>query len=102
MITAPIALLTEGIMPVPSVSTTAAFAYIVFFASILAYICWFTGVTQLPASTVSIIGLFNPLTGCILGVLLAGETLTPTQMLGSLVILTGIYTGVRVPSKQKS
>lgn len=102
MTTAPIALLTEGIMPTPSMSTTAAFAYIVFFASILAYICWFTGVTRLPASTVSIIGLFNPLTGCILGVLLAGETLTPTQMLGSLVILTGIYAGVRAPSTQKS
>lgn len=102
MITAPIALLAEGIMPTPSMSTTAAFAYIVFFASILAYICWFTGVTRLPASTVSIIGLFNPLTGCILGVLLAGETLTPTQMLGSLVILTGIYAGVRAPSTQKS
>lgn len=102
MITAPIALLAEGIMPVPSVSATAAFVYIVFFASILAYICWFTGVTRLPASTVSIIGLFNPLTGCILGVLLAGETLTPTQMLGSLVILTGIYAGVRAPSTQKS
>ena len=102
MVTAPIALLTEGIMPTPSVSTTAAFAYIVFFASILAYICWFTGVTRLPASAVSIIGLFSPLTGCILGVLLAGETLTPTQMLGSLIILTGIYAGVRTPSTQKS
>ena len=97
LITAPIALLTEGIMPAPSMSTTAAFAYIVFFASILAYICWFTGVTNLPASTVSIIGLLNPLTGLILGVALAGEILTPLQVLGALAILGGIYTGVRAP-----
>lgn len=102
MVTAPIALLTEGIMPTPSVSTTAAFAYIVFFASILAYICWFTGVTRLPASTVSIIGLLNPLTGLVLGTVLAGEMLSFVQVLGCLAILTGIYAGVRAPSKQKS
>lgn len=89
-------------MPTPSVSTTAAFAYIVFFASILAYICWFTGVTRLPASTVSIIGLLNPLTGLVLGTVLAGEMLSFVQVLGCLAILTGIYAGVRAPSKQKS
>ncbi|WP_068171818.1 DMT family transporter [Rothia sp. ND6WE1A] len=102
MITTPIALLAEGIMPAPSMSTTAAFAYIVFFASILAYICWFTGVTRLPASTVSIIGLLNPLTGLVLGTVLAGEVLSFVQVLGCLAILGGIYAGVRTPSPQKS
>lgn len=100
MITAPIALLTEGIMPTPSMSTTAAFAYIVFFASIVAYICWFTGVTRLPASTVSIIGLLNPLTGLVLGTVLAGEVLSFVQVLGCLAILGGIYTGVRIPPQR--
>ena len=74
-----------------------AFVYVGLFANVLAYTCWFTGVTNLPASTVSIIGLLNPLTGLILGVALANEILTPLQILGALAILGGIYTGMRAP-----
>jgi len=58
--TLPIALAIEGIMPPQSATTNLAFAYVGIFASIIAYTCWFTGVTNLPASTVSIIGLLNP------------------------------------------
>lgn len=97
----PITLITEGVMPLQSASTYFAFTYIVVFASIIAYICWFTGVTALPASTVSIIGLLNPLTGVLLGTLLAGETFTLPQMLGSLAIITGIWWGTTPQKKPR-
>ena len=89
-------------MPPQPVATNLAFVYVGLFASIVAYICWFTGVAKLPASTVSIIGLLNPLTGLTFGVILAGEVLTPLQILGCLAILSGIYTGVRTPSPHKT
>lgn len=96
----PIALIAEGTMPLQPASTYFAFTYIVVFASIIAYTCWFTGVAELPASTVSIIGLLNPLTGVLLGTLLAGENFTFLQMLGSLAIITGIWWGT-IPQKKK-
>lgn len=98
--TLPIALAVEGVMPPQPPATNVAFIYIGLFASIIAYTCWFTGVTALPATTVSIIGLLNPLTGLILGVVLAGEILTPLQILGCLAILGGIFTGV-IPARPR-
>ena len=95
--TLPMALAIEGVMPPQPATTNLAFAYVGLFASIIAYTYWFTGVTNLPASTVSIIGLLNPLTGLILGIVLAEEILTPLQALGCLAILSGIYIGTRRP-----
>lgn len=97
----PIALIAEGLMPMQSASTYFAFTYIVVFASVIAYTCWFTGVTALPAATVSIIGLLNPLTGILLGTLLARENFTFVQVLGTLAIITGIWWGTAPQKKPK-
>lgn len=97
----PIAGAFEGIMPTPPPSAFLGFVYIVVFASVIAYICWFTGVAHLPASTVSIVGLLNPLTGVVLGVLVAGEAFTFLQLAGSALIVMGICWGVSLPRLSK-
>ncbi|WP_346846195.1 EamA family transporter [uncultured Rothia sp.] len=89
----PIVIWREGFMPLPSLSALWGYVYIALFASVIGYICWYYGVTRLPASVVSIIGLLNPLAGVLLGTFLAGETLTLTQAVGCLLILVGIYMG---------
>lgn len=89
----PLALVLEGPLPPQEPVTYAGYAYIIIFASVVAYLCWFSGLAHLQASTVSIIGLLNPLTGLLLGTLLAGESLTLFQGLGCLLILTGIMWG---------
>jgi len=41
-------------------------------ATALAYLAWFTGLQRLPAATVGLIGLLNPVTGVLLGTLSGG------------------------------
>lgn len=94
MPTLPIALCTEGVMPPQPLATTASFAYIILFASIIAYACWFTGVPQLPDSSVSIIGLLNRLTGLLLGTALADEPFSLLQLGGCTAILARVFLGM--------
>lgn len=89
----PLALILEGTMPPQSTSAYLGFAYVVIFASITAYVCWFYGVAKLPAGTVSIIGLLNPLTGALLGTALAHEQFSIMQWCGCVVLLSGIVLG---------
>ena len=62
-------------------------------ATALAFLCWFAGLRHLPAGTVGLIGLLNPVTGVLLGLALAAESLTGWQLLGLLLVLTGITVG---------
>ncbi|HEX4811323.1 MAG TPA: EamA family transporter, partial [Nonomuraea sp.] len=50
----------------------------------------------LSAAAVGLIGLLNPATGVLLGVVLAGETLTVRQGAGLALALTGILLGQRI------
>ena len=58
----PAAAAVEG--PPPALSPTAllAFGYVTLIATALAFVAWFTGLRHLPAGTVGLIGLLNPLT----------------------------------------
>jgi probable blue pigment (indigoidine) exporter len=48
---------------------------------------------HLPAGTVGLIGLLNPVTGVLLGTLIAAEEFGPQQLLGLLLVLAGIVLG---------
>lgn len=99
MPTLPIALCTEGVMPPQPLATTASFAYIILFASIIAYACWCTGVPQLPDSSVSIIGLLNRLTGLLLGTALADEPFSLLQLGGCTAFLARVFLGMNSPQQ---
>ncbi|MFJ9706968.1 EamA family transporter [Streptomyces sp. NPDC101234] len=89
----PVAAAVEG--PPPALSPTAllAFVYVALVATALAFVAWFTGLRHLPAGTVGLIGLLNPLTGVLLGTVVAGEVLTGRQLLGLLLVLAGVTLG---------
>jgi probable blue pigment (indigoidine) exporter len=59
----------------------------------LANVAWFHGLEHLSAGTVGIVGLLNPVTGVLLGLLLGGESLGAAQLLGILLVLAGIVIG---------
>ncbi len=86
----PLALVVEGPPRGFSAPELGGFAYAALVATALAYVCWFYGLARLPAGTVGIIGLLNPLAGAMLGVLVAGETMTMPQALGALSIAAGV------------
>ncbi|WP_432560633.1 EamA family transporter [Granulicoccus sp. GXG6511] len=90
----PFALALEGPPPAMDAPAVLGFAYLVLIATALAYAAWFTGLRRLPAGTVGLIGLLNPLSGALLGTLAAGEVLTPIQLVGAVIILAGVAAGI--------
>lgn len=91
----PLALLVEG--PPPAIDAPAAlgFVWIGGVGTILAYTCWFHGLSRMPAGAVSMVGLLNPVTGTALGVLFAAEAFGPVQALGMALVLGGVLAGQR-------
>ena len=89
----PFAIGFEGAMPTVDANGWAGYAYMAFVATALAYWAWFTGLSRLPAATVGIVGLMNPVTGVLVGTLVAGERLGWLQWLGVALVLGGIVIG---------
>lgn len=88
-----VAVATEGAPPPAGPSAVAAYAYTSLVATALAFLAWFTGLRRLPASTVGLIGLLNPVTGVLLGVTLAGEGLAATQVTGMALVVAAVVSG---------
>ncbi|MEU1854229.1 EamA family transporter [Streptomyces sp. NPDC019990] len=89
----PVATAMEGPPPALSTSALVAFGYVSLVATALAFTAWFTGLRHLPAGTVGLIGLLNPVTGVLLGTVIAGEVLTVQQLCGLVLVLVGVVLG---------
>jgi len=88
-----VAIVFEGAPPVLDLGGWLGVAYVTLVATALANVAWFHGLEHLSAGTVGIIGLLNPVTGVLLGVLLGGESLAVPQIVGILLVLVGIVVG---------
>lgn len=86
----PVMLLVEGAPPALSLTNVLAYAYLALFGTGIAYLVWFNGLRNLRAATVSILGLFNPVVGTLLGVLVRGEPFGPVQATGLALVLAGV------------
>ncbi|GAA5141437.1 EamA family transporter [Nocardioides marinquilinus] len=91
----PVALLVEGAPPAIDAPAAAGFLWIGVVGTIVAYYCWFHGLSRLPAGAVSLVGLLNPVTGTVLGVAFAAEAFGLTQALGMALVLGGVLAGQR-------
>ncbi|WP_078860512.1 DMT family transporter [Streptomyces sp. NRRL F-2747] len=89
----PFAVAVEGSPPALGLPGLLGFAYVAVVATAAAFAAWFTGLRRLPAATVGLLGLLNPVTGVLLGTAIAGETLTIRQICGLVLTLTGILLG---------
>ncbi|MFB7737199.1 EamA family transporter [Streptomyces sp. NPDC056112] len=97
----PVAAVAEG--PPPALHTPAllAFGYVALVSTALAFTAWFTGLLHLPAGTVGLIGLLNPVTGVLLGTAVAGEVLTVQQLCGLVLVLVGVVLGRPTPAGRR-
>lgn len=86
----PFALAFEGLPPAFTPAELGGYAYITVIATAVAYVAWFRGLRTLPAAAVGMIGLLNPVTGVVLGVLIASEPFGPPQIIGLGMVLGGI------------
>lgn len=91
----PVALLVEGAPPAVDLPAVGGFLWIGGVGTVLAYTCWFHGLSRMPAGAVSLVGLLNPVTGTVLGVAVAGEVFGWTQALGMALVLGGVLAGQR-------
>lgn len=91
----PVALLVEGAPPAIDLPAAAGFVWIGAVGTVLAYTCWFYGLSHMPAGAVSLVGLLNPVTGTALGVVVVGEAFGWVQALGMLLVLGGVLAGQR-------
>jgi probable blue pigment (indigoidine) exporter len=89
----PVAALVEGAPPVLDGPAALAFTYVTVIATAIAFIAWFSGLRHLPAATVGLIGLLNPVTGVLLGTLIAAEAFGPRQAFGTALVLSGVFVG---------
>lgn len=89
----PAALIVEGVPAAPTPLQLGAYAWLSVVATALAFLAWFSGLRALPAQRVGLVGLLNPLTGVLLGTLIAGEHLAVPQWIAVGVVLAGVIVG---------
>ncbi|WP_089174598.1 EamA family transporter [Bosea sp. AS-1] len=93
LILLPVALLVEGLPPVPTPLNGLGLAYLVLIGTALAYWFWVRGITAL-GSSVAFLGLLSPTVATILGAVLLGQWLGGIQLLGIAVILGSTVAGM--------
>ncbi|VEH28757.1 Uncharacterized inner membrane transporter yiJE [Cellulomonas fimi] len=93
LVLVPFAVAVEGGPPPLDARALLGFAYVSLVATAVAYLAWFTGLRRLPAGTVGLVGLLNPVAGVLVGVAVAGERLGPLQVAGLVVVLLGVLLG---------
>ncbi|MBD0420062.1 EamA family transporter [Streptomyces sp. TRM S81-3] len=88
----------EGPPPPVDGPVLAAYAYSSLVATALAFLAWFAGLRRLPAGTVGLVGLLNPVTGVLLGTTVAGEGLSVPQGAGMVLVVAAVLGGRRTPA----
>ena len=95
LIVLPVAVLLEGAPPLLTGPELAGFAYVSVIATAVAFTAWFAGLRHLRASSVGLIGLLNPVSGVLLGVVAGGEVLGGRQVAGLALVVAGMLIGQR-------
>lgn len=94
-----VSLIVEGPSPRYALPAVAGFAYVSIAATAVAYLAWFTGLRHLRAGTVGVVGLLNPVSGVLLGVLVGGESLSLAQAGGIVLVVLGIAIASWMPAR---
>jgi probable blue pigment (indigoidine) exporter len=89
----PVAVAVEGAPPALDGTALLGFAYVSLVATAVANVAWFAALRHLGPSTVGLVGLLNPVTGVLLGTVLAAEVLSWRQALGIAVVLGAMALG---------
>jgi probable blue pigment (indigoidine) exporter len=91
----PVALWFEPALPPLTGANMLGLAYLGLIGAALTYILWFRGIARLGPATVSPLGFLSPLTAVMLGWWCLGQSLSPAQILGMVIVLGSIWFGQR-------
>lgn len=96
----PVAFLLEGAPPSIDLPAALGYAWIGVMGTGIAYWCWFTALRAIPAGSVALISLVNPVFATILGIVFASEAFGWPQALGMLLVLAGVLLGQFAPRRR--
>ncbi|WP_428264222.1 EamA family transporter [Haliangium sp.] len=86
----PVVAAMEGVPPQLTGTNLAGFAWLAIVGTGAAYAVWFRGIQALPIAMVSFLGLLSPLVATALGWAVLGQDLSPSQMLGALLVVAAV------------
>ncbi|GAA3130006.1 EamA family transporter [Planomonospora alba] len=93
LVLAPVTLAVEGLPASVTGANVVGFAYLGVVGTALAYVLWFRGIDELPPTSLSLLGLTNPLVAAVAGFTVLGQTLTGWQLAGFAVALGALVAG---------
>ncbi len=94
----PVALLVEGAPPSFDAAAVGGYLYLGLIGTAVAYWIWFRGIARLPATSVAFLALLSPISAAVIGWAALSQALTPLQLLGMAIALTGTLLG-QAPAK---
>ena len=95
LILLPLALIVEPPLPPLTVTNLAGLTWLGLIGAALTYAIWFRGVARLEPGAVSMLGMMSPVTAVILGWVVLGQSLSPFQALGAIIVLGSVWAGQR-------
>jgi probable blue pigment (indigoidine) exporter len=93
LVLAPLTLAVEGVPAAVTPANVLGFGYLGLVGTAVAYALWFRGIDRLPPTSLSLLGLVNPLIATLAGLVLLGQTLTGWQVAGFTVALGALFAG---------
>ncbi|WP_114011001.1 EamA family transporter [Cohaesibacter intestini] len=95
LILMPLALVFEPALPPLTTLNLAGFVWLGLIGAALTYAIWFRGVARIEPGAVSMLGMMSPLTAVLLGWGLLGQSLSPMQIAGAVIIIGSVWAGQR-------
>jgi probable blue pigment (indigoidine) exporter len=97
----PAALLLEPPLPALNTANLIGFGYFVLISGALTYFLWFRGISRLGPAVVAPLGFLSPTTAVILGWLILGQSLSPMQLAGILIVLGSVWLSQRAQTRTR-
>lgn len=91
----PLAMFLEPPLPEPTVGSILGIAYLGLIGAALTYILWLRGLARIEPSAVASLGFLSPLVATLLGWSILGQSLTPVQGAGFVLVLGSVWLAQR-------
>jgi probable blue pigment (indigoidine) exporter len=100
-------LLRPAVLMVPALpplhaTQVGGLLYLGLVGAAMTYVLWFRGIDRLGPGPVSLLALLSPMVAVGIGWALLGQSLTPVQVLGALVLLGSVAAGQSAPRQQQA
>lgn len=93
----PLAFMLEGLPATLSMLNVLGYGYLTLIGGALAYVLWFRGIERLAPASVAFLGLANPMTATLAGLVVLGQVFTAWQTVGFLIALGAMVTAQITP-----